>query len=169
MNVREHPVPPHVSISRFELILNTVCDWLNIQSIVTNCGLLWPILTHFTSPNWTPFDRMWPQLTQCDWLWSQKSQPDSCSCSCLPALASEKLACANSTSRWTSNFSVKQKSWVLGGDSTWILCVVKSIEFTNARNSMLELSDKLPISAIYGKWENTLGPYTAAGGGEGGI
>ena len=29
---------------------------------------------------------------------------------------------------------------------------------------MLELSDKLPISAIYGKWENTLGPYTAAGG-----
>ena len=32
---------------------------------------------------------------------------------------------------------------------------------------MLELSDKLPISAIYGKWENTLGPYTAAGRGRG--
>ena len=31
-------------------------------------------------------------------------------------------------------------------------------------NSMLELSDKLPISAIYGKWENTLAIYTAAGG-----
>ena len=31
---------------------------------------------------------------------------------------------------------------------------------------MLELSDKLPISATYGKWENTLGPYMTAGGGE---
>ena len=32
---------------------------------------------------------------------------------------------------------------------------------------MPELSDKLPISAIYGKWESTLAIYTAAEGGEG--
>ena len=30
-------------------------------------------------------------------------------------------------------------------------------------NSMLELSDKLPISAIYGKWENTLAIYGCRG------
>ena len=35
-------------------------------------------------------------------------------------------------------------------------------------NSMLELSDKLPISAIYGKWENTLAIYGCRGGGRAG-
>ena len=29
---------------------------------------------------------------------------------------------------------------------------------------MLELSDKLPISAMYGKWENTLAIYGCRGG-----
>ena len=134
-----------------------VTDWTfrALWPIVACCDQFWPILNH-CNPNS-------PNLTECDpkkipaWLVLLFLSARPCEWeACLRQFhlkvnvklfsETEKL----SFGRWFFlNFMCCKKYWIH----------IK----TNARNSMLELSDKLPISAIYGKWENTLAIYGCRG------
>ena len=139
-----------------------VTDWTfrALWLIVASCDQFWPILTHCNpnSPNLTEFDpKKFPAWLVLLFLSARPCEWEAClrqfnlKVNVKLFNETEKL----SFGRWFFvNFICCKKYWIH----------IK----TNARNSMLELSDKLPISAIYGKWENTLAIYGCRGG-EGGI
>ena len=142
-----------------------VTDWTfrALWPIVACCDQFWPILNH-CNPNS-------PNLTECDQNWPQKnSSLTRALVPVCPPLRVRSLPAPIQPQgeRQTFQWNRKVEFWKVI-HLNFMCCKKYWIHIkTNARNSMLELSDKLPISAIYGKWENTLAIYGCRGG-EGGI